>query len=289
MDLEKTTLPTMEEPTEETQVGNEDDFLEGLLGEEYEPADEQDEDEAEEENEEEQPDEPQEESEAEEQEPEEVEEDKPASATIRVKYNGEEKELTYDEAVTLAQKGMNYDHVANQLAERKNDPGRALIEQMAKDAGMDYAGYVKSLQESLDKKNISKLVAGGMDEEEAKRAVQDARELSQSREELAELRQSKARRERYVSFMQAHPDVDIQKLPQEILLAADKGDGEMERAYTAYQHENDKKEIEALRLKLAQYEQAEKNKKTSAGSAKGAPPKKKGDTDPFLEGLYSPY
>ena len=289
MDIEKTTQP-MEEPTETIEVGEEDEFLEGL-NDDFDPADEQDEDDEEPmEDEEEQPeDEPGEEDSDAENEIQEPQDDKPAPQGFKIKYNGVEKELTYDEAVTYAQKGMNYDHVASQLAERKNDPGRMLIEQMANDAGMEYGEYVKSLQDSLDKKNVAKLVAGGMSENEAQKAVADAKELARSREELQELRQSKARRERYVAFMQAHPDVDVQKLPQEVLMAADKGEGEMERAYTAHLHENDMKELEALRLKVAQYEQAEKNKKTSAGSAKGAPPKKKGDADPFLEGLYAPY
>jgi len=33
------------------------------------------------------------------------------AARLTVKYNGEEKQITLDEARTLAQKGMNYDHI----------------------------------------------------------------------------------------------------------------------------------------------------------------------------------
>lgn len=284
MELEKTTLP-MEEPTE-TGVGELDEFLDGLT-EGF--ADEQDEVEEPEEEEVEEPEQEAEVEEPEETVTEEPESDKPAQQGLRIKYNGEEKDLTYDEAIVLAQKGMNYDHVADQLTQYKSDEGLALMRRLAKEANMDYADYVKSLGDSLDQKSVAKLVSGGMSEADAKQAVQDAKELARSREELAQYRQSQARRDRYVAFAQAHPEVDLQTLPQEVLAAADKGDGEMERAYAAHQHDQDKKELEALRLKLAQYEQAEKNKKTSAGSAKGAPPKKKGDQDPFLEGLYTPY
>lgn len=34
--------------------------------------------------------------------------------TLRIKYNGEERDLSLDEARTLAQKGMNYDHVVQE-------------------------------------------------------------------------------------------------------------------------------------------------------------------------------
>ncbi len=36
------------------------------------------------------------------------------AATIRVKYNGEERDISLDEARTLAQKGLNYDHVVEE-------------------------------------------------------------------------------------------------------------------------------------------------------------------------------
>jgi hypothetical protein len=44
-----------------------------------------------------------------------VNEESIESSTLRVKYNGEERDLSLEEARTLAQKGLNYDHV---VAER---------------------------------------------------------------------------------------------------------------------------------------------------------------------------
>lgn len=35
--------------------------------------------------------------------------------SLEIKYNGEAKTLSKEEAVSLAQKGMNYDHVYNEL------------------------------------------------------------------------------------------------------------------------------------------------------------------------------
>lgn len=41
-------------------------------------------------------------------------------SVLRVKYNGEERDLSLDEARTLAQKGLNYDHVAQERDRNRN-------------------------------------------------------------------------------------------------------------------------------------------------------------------------
>lgn len=46
------------------------------------------------------------------------------AAGIKVKYNGEEREISLDEAVTLSQKGMNYDKLQQRLAEREEENKR---------------------------------------------------------------------------------------------------------------------------------------------------------------------
>jgi len=48
--------------------------------------------------------------------------------SLRVKYNGAEQELTREQAVEFAQKGMNYDHVKEQLERLKNAPENDISE-----------------------------------------------------------------------------------------------------------------------------------------------------------------
>jgi len=48
--------------------------------------------------------------------------------SLKVKYNGESRMLSYDEAVTLAQKGMNYDRIKEQLEKLKNSPENDISE-----------------------------------------------------------------------------------------------------------------------------------------------------------------
>ncbi len=68
-----------------------------------------------------------------------------AQDTLRIKYNGEEKDITLDEARVLAQKGMNYDHV---LAERDTKYQRELsaLDKAAASRGLTRAGFVEELE-----------------------------------------------------------------------------------------------------------------------------------------------
>ena len=60
--------------------------------------------------------------------------------TLKVKYNGEEKELTFDEAVILAQKGMNYDKVTAERDTLRNSKEKQILEKFAKASGMNIEG-----------------------------------------------------------------------------------------------------------------------------------------------------
>ena len=56
---------------------------------------------------------------------------------IKVKYDKEEKELSYDEAVTLAQKGMNYDRLNEKYDSLKaKEHAIKLVEKLAEQNGM---------------------------------------------------------------------------------------------------------------------------------------------------------
>lgn len=75
--------------------------------------------------------------------------------TLTIKYNGEEKRITLDEARILAQKGMNYDHV---VAERDTKYKRELdfLDKVAEREGLTRTQYMEregSLQEVKETEN----------------------------------------------------------------------------------------------------------------------------------------
>lgn len=68
--------------------------------------------------------------------------DEEEEQTITIKYNGEERNISLDEARVLAQKGMNYDHV---VAERDTKYKRELdfLDRVAGEKGLSRAKYME--------------------------------------------------------------------------------------------------------------------------------------------------
>ena len=88
---------------------------------------------------------------------------------VKVKYNGEEKELDveadYDNIVELVQKGMNYDHVNQEKESLKNSEEFAFLEEMAKEAGVkDRKEFMAKLREDIQNTKISTRAEELMDE-----------------------------------------------------------------------------------------------------------------------------
>ncbi len=74
--------------------------------------------------------------------------DEEEKQTITIKYNGEERDISLDEARVLAQKGMNYDHV---VAERDTKYKRELdfLDKVAEKRGLTRAKYMEMHEEGL--------------------------------------------------------------------------------------------------------------------------------------------
>ncbi len=80
-----------------------------------------------------------------------------AEKTLTIKYNGQERNITLDEARVLAQKGMNYDHV---VAERDTKYKRELdfLDKVAGEKGLSRSQYIAQ-QEALKRDENPKNIA----------------------------------------------------------------------------------------------------------------------------------
>jgi len=106
-----------------------------------------------------------------------IETSEKAGETLRIKFNGEERDITLDEARTLAQKGLNYDHV---VAERDTKYLRELefLDRVAATQGMTRAEYISSVENSV-KMPQEQSVAGDIGTETA-RAQEQIRRIKDS-------------------------------------------------------------------------------------------------------------
>lgn len=199
--------------------------------------------------------------------------------TLRVKYNGEEKNLSMDDARVLAQKGMNYDKVLgerNHLAE--------LIDGYAKAAGMTREQFISHLEQNLeeyadgvDMENLRKTYPGASDDILRELASRDRKIKDAEQKERADREQSErdaAAQKPWLDFYSRHKDVSYEDLSDEFFALVEEG-------YTP--------EEAYLKLKLSELEgeqaitqQNEENSNRAVGSVKGDGTRKR---DQFLDGF----
>ena len=207
-----------------------------------------------------------------------VEEETPKSY-LRVKYNGEEKDLTEDEARTYAQKGMNYD--------RFYEP----LEKLARMNEMSVDGYLNQLNETQFNYEVAK---------EMDNMRQDQRYADLSEDILEEIATSRVsenmnlRERNYEEQSQRDADAqteraqkDLDKFFREYPEFRDKGPNSLDpavfelcrdgytllEAYEKWSRENPQAKVSKLN---------EENKKKSLGNTTNA---SSSDVDDFMSGF----
>lgn len=221
--------------------------------------------------------------------------------TIRVKYNGVERDLTLDEARNFAEKGMNYDKIAG----RSKEQGARLAryEQMAKQFGFDNAEAMMTQAEQnyVDTK-VQDLVRAGNTEAMARFLVQQEMKQANAAAGAAAMQPAPEtpssltpeRRAELEEFSTAYPGVT--KIPQEVF-DMHKGGVRLKMAYDIYAKQKaaqDALEKATNASKAAQSElsilkqnQAAAVKGPVTGSVGKAAPEQESSKDPFLVGFES--
>lgn len=213
--------------------------------------------------------------------------EKPAPEAIpekfKVKYNKQEMELTKEQIIEAAEKGMDYERVRSHL-DRYKDP----IERLAQQAGLSTDQFLGQLG-TLIKTNAveSKRLAfmnEGIDEPMAQRLAEMAYEnetlkngqVMREQQESGRAQAAQQVKDRIdheiAEFGNRFPDVD--KIPDEVISKIKSGESPVV-AYQDYLIQENQKKIKAI-------EQTNKNKETSPGPVKSIGSEK---SDPFLDGL----
>ena len=218
-------------------------------------------------------------------------EDAEVKPTLRIKYNGEERDISMDEAVTLAQKGMNYDHALESL-KKKNEKETEILEYFAKQNNMSKDEYLSF----LDKQRTSVLMQQQL--EQLKREHPDAseallKELAEvkAKDRQREIEAEEARRKEkekaeelkpWQEFVEAYPEMkDINAIPKPVMESIQQGVRPVE-AMLRHQLAEQQKETEELKKQLEIKEKNKKNKEKAIGSVESTGAE---TVDPFLEGL----
>lgn len=235
--------------------------------------------------------------ESQEQDPEQSEE-KESPQTFRVKYNGEEKEITYEEAITLAQKGMNYDKVKEERDKLRDSDELKELDYWANQNNMTRSEYVKFLKDSRDRQTMTAEIQSIKEkypemDEAAVRELAEARAKLQSRErEADEEKKAEEKKQKeiepWTDFLKAFPQYvrregqKNEEIPPQVFADVENGMRPIE-AMLKYQNNELQRQIQERDAKIATLEKNDKNKAKALSSAAGVADAAK---DPFLDGLF---
>ena len=198
---------------------------------------------------------------------------------LELDFLGQKKTVTLEEARTLAQKGMNYDHVAQQRDELQNSPAMKLVRELAAKNGVTPEDYIRHARETMeqaeDKPEVAKLVAGGTDPKVAAELVRLRRENRQKAERETQAAQAqkqtetaeqaeKARRDAdFKAFVTAYPDVKL--LPDEVAKAVAGGESPL-TAYQRWENAELRRKLSEAEQKAAAQQKNKENRKKNPGS-----------------------
>jgi hypothetical protein len=211
----------------------------------------------------------------------------PEQLRFKVKYNHEEQELGYDEAVPLIQKGMNYDKIQQRIQELESDPRLSFVEELAQEQNMDVNEFLETVRHAREEQKLNELIQQNIPEDIAKEML----ESRKFREQIKQQEQQKAEEEKknaefgefFEYFKQANgKDFDPQndQIPQEVWEMQAQG---VPMKYAFMQHHN-----QQLQAQLKTYKQNEENAKRAPISGTTAYGSNEATSeDEFLKGFNS--
>lgn len=213
--------------------------------------------------------------------------------SFTLKYMGEEKSVTREEIVDLAEKGMNYDRVKGQLEEARNSLKEyeqtrtdlakrneqvQWLEELAKEQGQTLDELIESTQAQVMSKKTGKSL------EVCRGIVANQRlerELKAQQAKLAETGDKNAKRDEDIAaFMKAYPEFNSKNpdaIPQEVWDAVNQGESLL-NAYRAYEVKELRAQLEKQKAEAEKEKQKQLNKSRSTGSQKTKGTKQ---ADPF--------
>jgi hypothetical protein len=208
---------------------------------------------------------------------------------FKVKFNHEERELTYNEAVQYAQKGMKLDSILPEYEKLRTDPRLSFVESQAKKYGMTTEQYLDAVAKAEEEERLNELVQKNIPPEYAKEMLENRkfREEFQTKEQA---RQSQEKEQKdYIDFIDWYSktynkEVDPKSIPAEVWQAVKSGVplkvAYMENSLNGYRS----KEFEAERA-LQTGTANQKNANSSTGSVKTSGQTGKFFTKEQVEGM----
>ncbi|MCH4182989.1 MAG: hypothetical protein LKF48_07525 [Prevotella sp.] len=183
---------------------------------------------------------------------------------LKIRFDGADENLSRDEAISLAQKGRNYDKLNERYNALTTDPSIKAIREQAQRAGLkveDYVQRISQFQQQSDIRQIAKAFKEKFPDTSdqaatayAEQAYREAISQRETREKNLQQVQEQQRQDsinREISdFQSKYPDVDIENLPADVIEDINGGDSLMS-AWRAHENRELKATLAAERKNAA--------------------------------------
>ena len=192
---------------------------------------------------------------------------KDETKTLQIVYNGENVVLNEEEAITLAQKGMNYDRLYEKFREtsealKEAENYKNKIEGLAKEAGTTPANIMGLLDENIKEMQVSNYAENEkIPPEYAEKLMGLTREIEVLRKEKEELLPLKKRQEDIKQFEKEYPGLDVNGLDKDVLKLWETTDKPLTDIYNSVM-------LKKLLNKKEADNANEQNRRASSGSVK---------------------
>jgi hypothetical protein len=211
----------------------------------------------------------------------------PISPTFKIKYNKEEQEIGYDDAVPLIQKGMNYDKLQERLQEIESDPRLSFVEELAQERGMEVHEFLGMFREQQEQERLNELIEQNIPEEYAREMLESRKDREERKKEKEESAKKEKENAEYGEFFEVFKEANDRdfngsqdQIPQEVWDAHAQG---VPLKFAYMQHHNSQ-----LKAQIQTYKQNEENaKKAPVGSLTSYGSADVTGEDDFMRGFNS--
>lgn len=198
--------------------------------------------------------------------------------TLKVKYNHEERELSYDEAIELAQKGMNYEKAVERAKQEALDS--YIAEQGYEWNGQPITTYEQYQQALKEQELIEQYQDADLPDEVIQELIENRKFREQYMAQQEQIQQEQKQQQEFVEFAEQFPDVDPESIPSEVWQQYESG---VPLKYAYMEHE-----MKQLRtLANVQKQNTQNQTKPTLGVTAFGSGEPEKSVDPFLAGFDS--
>jgi hypothetical protein len=186
---------------------------------------------------------------------------------IKVKFNHEEREIPYEEAVTHIQKGMNYEKAVERARQEARDAWVA--EQGYEWKGKPIKSEAEYKQALKEQELESKIRAqySNVPDEIVNELLEGKRFREQYQTEKQTAEQKAAEQKMYADFLEAYPDVKSTDIPAEVWKEVKAGKN-LTDAYVRYENKQLKDQLTSFQQQQQTAQANQANAAASTGSVK---------------------